>query len=250
MKEQKNNIRLDKVIGLITLITILIFVGMIYIDFRPSKKSVETANETETTEAVNEATDAQNGKSVTVCIDAGHGGTDGGSGTSGKEKTQTLAVALKVQKYLEESGVNVVMTRTTDVAVTDEQRVQTGNQAGAAAMVSIHRNYYEGPENVYGAEAWIHSSGSADAKSLAAGILEKLHTAVDEDNRGVKLGSVDGSGDYYINTHSKCASCILELGYMTSTADDALVTTDIDAASKAVADGIINYLKIMGYLNG
>ena len=51
-----------------------------------------------------------------------------------------LSVALKVKEYLEESGVNVVMTRTSDRDVTNEQRVKTCNDSKASAMVSIHMN--------------------------------------------------------------------------------------------------------------
>lgn len=256
MKKQKKEIRWDKVIGFITIITMIVFAFIIYQDFKPRSSStqggIKDSSEVQEQAVTKDKNEKAESKTV-VCIDAGHGGSDSGGeglGVAVYEKTQTLAVSLKVQAYLEAQGIEVVMTRTTDKYLSLEERVQIANNSDAVAIVSIHRNYYEGIENVYGAEAWIHSSEPHDSKMLANSILSRLYTDVDEDNRGVKMGSMDGEGDYYINSNSKCASCILELGFITSKADDALVTTKIDATAKAIGDGIINYLKTMGYING
>lgn len=256
MRKEKHGIRWDKIIGLLTLVAIMVLAVMIYIDFKPDNKAEQTGGnvgvETEsTTQETIEETAADT--KVTVCIDAGHGGEDVGAnvGTT-YEKTQVLAVALKVQKELESNGVHVVMTRTTDVNLSKQERVDICDAANAVAMVSIHRNYYAGAGNVYGAEAWINSSKPKDAEILASSILSKLYTYVNEDNRGVRYGTAeDGELDnYYINANSKCASCILELGFITSSYDTALVTTNIDATAKAIADGILEYLRTMEYING
>lgn len=253
MRRESKCIRWDKVIGIITIVVMLVFAGMIYMDFRP--KSTETQIDVKTgSNAQSAATEGamETESKVTVCIDAGHGGTDTGSQSGDVyEKTQTLMMAEKVKKALESQNVAVVMTRTSDIAVSEEERVRICNDSGAAAIVSIHRNYYEGTANVYGAEAWIHTSAPADSKNLANGILVQLQKSVDEDNRGVKLGTVENSSlDYYTNQKSKCASCVLELGFISSPADTALVTTNSDATAKAIADGIVEYLRTMGYING
>ena len=53
---------------------------------------------------------------ATVVIDAGHGGSDFGATYLGrKEKDDTLRLALAVGNILEENGVNVIYTRTSDV---------------------------------------------------------------------------------------------------------------------------------------
>lgn len=64
-----------------------------------------------------------------------------------------MSVALKVKEYLEESGVNVVMTRTSDRDVTNEQRVKTCNDSKASAMVSIHMNSADKTVTAKGASA-------------------------------------------------------------------------------------------------
>ncbi|MDO5403432.1 MAG: N-acetylmuramoyl-L-alanine amidase [Eubacteriales bacterium] len=254
MREEKTGIRWDKVIGLITIVAILVLAAMITMDFRPNEMTEHNSSGEEKQEQLleNENVSSSVEKKVTVCIDAGHGGTDTGFKSGGVyEKTQTLIMAQKVQKALESRNVSVVMTRTADVSVSDEERVRICNEADSAAIVSIHRNYYEGTANVYGAEAWIHTLAPEDSKSLAGGILVNLQKSADEDNRGVKTGTAaDSTRDYYINQKSKCASCVLELGFISSPADNALVTTNSDAAAKAIADGILEYLKTMGYING
>ncbi|WP_317899226.1 N-acetylmuramoyl-L-alanine amidase family protein [Aurantibacillus circumpalustris] len=78
-----------------------------------------------------------------IVIDAGHGGKDPGClGFTHKEKEVSLAVALKLGKYLEENfkDVKVVYTRTTDVFVELEDRAQIANKAKADLFISIHCN--------------------------------------------------------------------------------------------------------------
>lgn len=78
-----------------------------------------------------------------IVIDPGHGGKDPGCmGKNHKEKEVSLAVALKLGKYIEENfkDVKVVYTRTTDVFVELEDRAQIANKAKADLFISIHCN--------------------------------------------------------------------------------------------------------------
>lgn len=78
-----------------------------------------------------------------IVIDPGHGGKDPGcSGSIHKEKEVSLAVALRLGKYIEENfkDVKVIYTRTTDVFVELEDRAQIANKAKADLFISIHCN--------------------------------------------------------------------------------------------------------------
>ena len=78
-----------------------------------------------------------------IVIDPGHGGKDPGcQGAIHKEKEVSLAVALKLGKYIEENfkDVKVIYTRTTDVFVELEDRAQIANKAKADLFISIHCN--------------------------------------------------------------------------------------------------------------
>jgi N-acetylmuramoyl-L-alanine amidase len=65
-----------------------------------------------------------------IVIDAGHGGRDPGCmGNVHREKEVSLAVALKLGKFLEDNikDLKVVYTRTTDVFVDLEDMAQISN---------------------------------------------------------------------------------------------------------------------------
>ena len=82
-----------------------------------------------------------------VVIDAGHGGHDPGAHGNGiNESELTLDVALRLQKLLQEKeGVEVVMTRDTDVFIPLEERTAIANREGADLFLSIHANASRNP---------------------------------------------------------------------------------------------------------
>jgi N-acetylmuramoyl-L-alanine amidase len=75
-----------------------------------------------------------------VVIDPGHGGKDSGAvGAASFEKNVTLATAMALKARLEQTGrYQVVMTRTTDVFIPLEDRVQVARKAGADLFLSLH----------------------------------------------------------------------------------------------------------------
>lgn len=78
-----------------------------------------------------------------VVVDPGHGGHDPGAiGQSGlQEKDVALAIGLKLREKLkDELGLDVVMTRSTDVFIPLEERTAIANKVGADLFISIHAN--------------------------------------------------------------------------------------------------------------
>jgi N-acetylmuramoyl-L-alanine amidase len=77
-----------------------------------------------------------------VVIDAGHGGHDPGAhGNGNTESELTLDIALRVQAILQKQpGIDVVMTRDTDVYIPLEERTAIANREGADLFLSIHAN--------------------------------------------------------------------------------------------------------------
>jgi N-acetylmuramoyl-L-alanine amidase len=83
------------------------------------------------------------GKIRRIVVDAGHGGHDPGAlGSNGsREKDIVLQIALRLAKKLrEELGLDVVMTRSTDVFIELKERTAIANKVGADLFVSIHAN--------------------------------------------------------------------------------------------------------------
>ena len=77
-----------------------------------------------------------------IVIDPGHGGHDPGARGNGiNESELALDVSLRLQKLLEKQpGMEVVMTRDTDVFIPLEQRTAIANREGADLFLSIHAN--------------------------------------------------------------------------------------------------------------
>ncbi len=83
------------------------------------------------------------GKIRRIVVDPGHGGHDPGAMGAGgtKEKDVVLQIGLRLAKKLrEELGVDVVMTRSTDVFLELQERTALANKVGADLFVSVHAN--------------------------------------------------------------------------------------------------------------
>ena len=73
-----------------------------------------------------------------VMLDAGHGGVNPGAVYEGRqEKDDNLALVLAIGPILENNGIDVLYTRTTDVYQTPFQKAQLANEAGVDFFVSI-----------------------------------------------------------------------------------------------------------------
>lgn len=116
------------------------------IESAPSEpKSVEKINPPEKPKQVEKAKQAKfkPGRIRRIVIDPGHGGHDPGavspSGT--REKDIVLQIGLNLaQKVREDLGIDVVMTRSTDVFIELQERTAIANKVGADLFVSIHAN--------------------------------------------------------------------------------------------------------------
>jgi len=77
-----------------------------------------------------------------VVIDPGHGGHDPGARANGLlEANLVLDIALRVEALLKkQAGVEVVLTRRTDVYIPLEERTAIANREGADLFLSIHAN--------------------------------------------------------------------------------------------------------------
>ncbi len=78
-----------------------------------------------------------------IVVDPGHGGHDPGAIGAGKsmEKDIVLAIGLKLaEKLRSELGMDVVMTRSTDVFIPLEERTAIANKVNADLFISIHAN--------------------------------------------------------------------------------------------------------------
>lgn len=104
-----------------------------------------------------------------IVIDPGHGGKDPGTPTSGSTEARiVLDIALRLEKLLVKEGLEVVLTRRTDVFVPLEERTAIANREGADLFLSIHANSGRDPK-ARGVEVYYLSFASnPEAEAVAA----------------------------------------------------------------------------------
>ncbi|MBR6618721.1 MAG: N-acetylmuramoyl-L-alanine amidase [Clostridia bacterium] len=179
-----------------------------------------------------------------ICLDAGHGGSDVGAEYNGRyEKDDNLKLTLAVGEILEENGVKVIYTRTEDETVELEERAEFANKKKATYFVSIHRN--SAAANVSGVEIWIENTATLYEERLAKDILDEIDAAGFGKNRGVKRGyQGDSSANYLVNSATEMPSCLVEMGFITTPADNKLFDEKLDEYAKAIAEGIMKNLEV------
>lgn len=174
---------------------------------------------------------AQKGK-LTVVIDAGHGGIDGGVLTSNgiKESDLNLDISKKIRDKLSDYGIRVVMTRTGSSGLYGlatkgfkkrdmQKRKEIILSSNADLVVSIHINkcpftYRRGPQVFY-------KLGDSKSKNFADFLQDSLNAMPTAVERGLCL-----VGDYYILNCSSTASVLVECGFVSNSEDEKLLLSE------------------------
>ena len=120
-------------------------------------------------------------KITCVVIDAGHGGYDSGClGAHSREKDVTLAIALRLGKFIETNfkDVKVVYTRKTDKFIGLDARAEIANRNKADLFICIHCN--SGAKAAYGIETYVMGLHKTD-ENLAVAKRENSVVILEKD---------------------------------------------------------------------
>ena len=183
-----------------------------------------------------------------IAVDAGHGGYDGGavgrvSGTP--EKGLNLDVAQRVERLLTAQGARVIMTRTGDYALCDEdppirkklqdmqRRAKIIEQGGADVLLSIHMNEYAG-RSESGPQVFYREN--CPAGRLLAGAMQQAMTA----QLALKKEREALGGDYYILTLG-IPGVLVECGFLSNREEEAMLLTEEyrERVATAIAAGVL-----------
>lgn len=230
----------------------------------------ETTEPTEGSEAASESATENvgvTGNGQLIAIDAGHqqygnseqepvgpgatetkakvaGGTRGA--TSGlAEYELTLQVALKLQAELERRGYTVLMIRTTnDVDISNAERAQMANDAGAAALIRIHANgstdtSVNGAMTICQTASNVYNGGLYEqSKALSTDVLDGLTAAT-----GCRREYVWETDSMSGINWAQVPVTIVEMGYMTNPDEDLKMASDDyqNRIAAGIANGIDQY---------
>lgn len=187
-----------------------------------------------------------------VVIDVGHGGKDPGKvGVNGVlEKDINLDVALKLESFLRQSDVKVLLTRKTDEGLYDEnagnkkvqdmaRRIALIEACDADLVVSIHQNSY-GDGSVCGPQCFYHVS-SPDGERAALILQQWLNGGLAVE----RPREAKSDGSYYLLKKSTVPTVIAECGFLSNEKEAVLLTDEVYQEKVAWA----LYMGILAYFN-
>jgi N-acetylmuramoyl-L-alanine amidase len=183
-----------------------------------------------------------------VVIDPGHGGPDPGAvGIRGLRETDVvLDVSLQVAQLLQAKGVEVLLTRTSEVDVDLPPRVALANSSGADLFLSLHANALSMDRpDVNGIETFFFETSAS--RALAASVQQQVvAVSPGSPDRGVRQAR------FFVIRRTVLPSSLLEMGFVTGNLDAPRLA---DPAHRrrlalAVAAGILQALGQLAVMPG
>jgi len=198
----------------------------------------------------------------TVVIDAGHGAHDtGAKGPYGREKDYTLDTALRLQKALQERGFKTVMTRSEDVFLTLNQRVEVANRHKNSIFISVHYNSSgaqtsngietyalapQGTRSTNGGSPWNSplTGNVSDAENIALATAVHAHviSEIKAIDRGIKRAR------FNVLRGINKPGILFEGGFVTNPTEAKLINDPAhrDRLANSIADAVVRFKTAVG----
>lgn len=178
---------------------------------------------------------------VTVMVDPGHGGEDPGT-MSGDiyEKDIVFDIAQMVWDYLEEAGVDVILSRADDTFIDKYDRAELANMMNVDLFVSIHCNYLEDNPEVSGIETY-YVENAEDGMAFANAVHNQTLAITGADDMYVR------TNDFIVIKNTNMPAILIETGYLSNKKDVELLTTTDYKKKMAygIAAGVVEYANSM-----
>lgn len=176
-------------------------------------------------------------RSKTIVIDPGHGGIDtGATGAGGTlEKELTLRTAQLLSDKLKAAGANVFLTRSNDAFLPLPSRVRMASVHQSDAFISLH---YDSnlDRSVRGTTGYYYHDYQ---KKLAEYVYNSTNAQTRLKSRGVR------SGDYHVIRENTRQAVLMELGYLSNSAEEMTLTSGQfqENAATGLYNGLARYFK-------
>lgn len=161
-----------------------------------------------------------------IIIDPGHGGEDGGTSSDNiLEKNINLDISLILADMFRSNGLNVKMTRETDVSIHDDScktisekkrsdlnnRIKLFNSSDENIIISIHQNNFS--QSKYCGTQVFYSENNSLSKSLAECIRVSVKSLIQKDN---ERQTKPADGSIFILKKSTNPSVLVECGFLSN----------------------------------
>lgn len=193
---------------------------------------------------------AADGK-LTIVVDAGHGGADGGAASADgvQEAGLNLSVAKLLKAELEALGMEVIMTREDENALSATKKADMAargsimNRPEVDGVVSVHMNKFTDCA-VHGPMAF-YMEGSGEGEKLAKAVIDSVTAAIGAPAR------LANPGDYYVIRESQPVAVLVECGFLSNSEDVKLLTDPAHqkTLAKAIAAGVQSYFNGVNVLD-
>ena len=171
-----------------------------------------------------------------IMIDPGHGGNDPGAVYKGRrEKDNNLALAMEVGKILEENGVKVEYTRTTDEYLSPFERAKLANEKKVDYFISFHRNSSPEVNQYKGVEVLIY-----DKSGIKYEMAQNIVGALGE--LGFREIGVQERPGLVVLRKTRMPALLIETGFINSDDDNQLYDEKQEEFAQAIAGAILGTL--------
>ena len=171
-----------------------------------------------------------------------HGGSDPGAVYQGRqEKDDALRLTLAVGEILQENGIDVSYTRTTDIYESPYQKAMEANNAGVDFFISIHRNSFPTDNEVMGVESLVY-----DLSGLKYEMAQEINAQL-EAVGFVNLG-VTARPNLVVLKRTQMPAVLVEVGFINSDTDNYLFDRNFDDIAHAIASGVLDTLNRTGVI--
>ena len=198
------------------------------------------------------AVNASKTGNITIILDAGHGGEDGGAVANNiVEKDINLSITKKLSDLFKSAGFDVVTSRNSDLMLNTEgstlrerklsdmkNRLELFNNSESNVVISIHQNKFS--QEKYSGTQIFYSPNNEKSSKLSDAVKKNIVTLIQPQNtRECKKAG----REIYLLYNTKVPAVIVECGFI-SNYEEALKLKDNEYQNKlafAIFSGFLEY---------
>jgi len=180
-------------------------------------------------------------KGITIMIDPGHGGSDSGApgplGVDYAEKSINLNTSLKLQKELEAFGATVLMTRTTDIDLSLEDRLAYSRNARPDLFISMHANSMPDNVDISKVDGFSVFYRDKHSQGISEAIFRNTLDTLGRNSKGLHIKN------FYVLRGTWTPSVLIESGFVPNPVEFEWLRDEVHQLdlARSISQGVVKY---------